>query len=125
MLILPYVADGDTFIFADDDILIISWGSVAAVNKINNVYVFYNKRRGDNFFSPELPKMYQLNHYNSPSFVIQSVKKQNYFLKNLNRAKKTSIKNWRIFILGDRRIRQLSRVCQKTTKSMKINPCEN
>ena len=102
MLILPYVADGDTFTFANDDILIISWGSLVAVNQINNVYVFYNKRRVGQFFFPKLPKMYQLNQYNSPLFVIQSVKKQNYFFKNLNRAKKTSIKNSRRFVLGDK-----------------------
>ena len=55
MLILPYyLDDADTFVFADDDILIISWGSIVAVNRLNNVYVFYNKRgRGDNFFSPK------------------------------------------------------------------------
>ena len=83
MLILPYVADGDTFIFADDDILIISWGSVVAVNKINNVYVFYNKRSGGGGGAI-----------------------------SLSRAKKTSTKNPRRFLLGDRRIRQLSRICQ-------------
>ena len=66
-----------------------------------------------------------MNQYNSPLFVIQCFKKQNYFFKNLNLAKKISTKNPRRFILGDRRIRQLSRICQKTTKSMKINPCEN
>ena len=51
MLILPYVADGDTFTFANDDILIISWGSAFAVNQINNVYVFYNRRAEQFFFS--------------------------------------------------------------------------
>ena len=110
MLILPYMADGDTFIFADDDILLISWGSVVAVNKINNVYVCYNKRRGGISFANITE---DLNQYNSPLFVIQCFKKQNYFFKNLNRAKKTSTKNPLRFILGDRRIRQLSRIWQK------------
>ena len=76
MLILPYMADGDTFIFADDDILLISWGSVVAVNKVNNVYVCYNKRRGGISFANIAE---DLNQYNSPLFVIQCFKKQNYF----------------------------------------------
>ena len=47
MLILSYLADFDTFIFADDDILIILRGSIVAINRVNNVYVFYNKRGGE------------------------------------------------------------------------------
>ena len=37
ILILPYLADGDTFILADDDILIILGGYIVAINRINNV----------------------------------------------------------------------------------------
>ena len=119
MLILPYMADGDTFIFADDDILKISWGSVVAVNKINNVYVCYNKRTwgggggggGDGLFCRHYRRSISMNQYNSPLFVIQCFKKQNYFFKNLNLAKKISTKNPLRFILGDRRIIQLSRMC--------------
>ena len=98
ILILLYVADGDNIIYADDDISIISWGSVVAVNKINNVYVFYNKRRGGTIFFSKITE--DLNQYNLPLLVIQSVKKQNYFFKNVNRAKKNSAKNPRRFILG-------------------------
>ena len=46
MLILSYLGDGDTFIFADDDILIMPWGFIVAVNRLNNVYVLYNKKAG-------------------------------------------------------------------------------
>ena len=56
MLFLPYVADGDTFIFADDDILIISWGSVVAVNKITFMS-FIIKGGEEQFLFPKLPKI--------------------------------------------------------------------
>ena len=60
MLILQYLVDGDTYIFADDDILIISWRFIFVVNRKNSVYVVYNKRPGDKFF-PKLSNMYQMN----------------------------------------------------------------
>ena len=63
----------------------------------------------------KLPKIYQ---YNSPLFVIQSVKKQDHFFKNWSRARKSLNKDfvW-IYFRGDKFLE----IYQKTAKSTKIN----
>ena len=65
------------FIFADGEDLIISRGLIFAVARnvmfISSIIIAWIKQT-----FAKLPKMYQVNQYNLPLFVIQSVKKHNY-----------------------------------------------